>query len=371
MTSETLYDWLVLRTIRGLNERMLLRAVQHFDGPHGVRHASVRELEALGMKRAVAEAVAMGPDPETEIRIRRTMQRMAECRVEVVSIVDPGYPARLAMIADPPLLLYYTGPFFPRTDQAVAIVGTRRASHAGCALTEELSYNLATLGLTIVSGLARGIDAAAHRGALKANGRTEAVLGCGLDRTYPPEHRQLRQQIEGNGAVLSEWPVGEPPRPYHFPRRNRVISGLSLGVVVTEASRASGALITARFAVEQNREVFAVPGSIKDNRHQGAHWLIQQGAKLVEGPDDVLEELRPQLDLPQDDQVNTQRGAQTETMLSREERDIYAMVSDDPISVDDILAQAPFFPAEVMSILLALELKGLIRQVPGAAYVRT
>ena len=192
--------------------------------------------------------------------------------------------------------MYYTGSFQTCDQQALAIVGARKGSHAGRAFTRTLSGDLATLGFTVVSGLARGIDADAHQGALTAGGRTLAVLGCGIDRTYPPEHHTLRHQIEQHGAVLSEFPMGTAPQSFHFPQRNRIISGLSLGVVVTEATLKSGSLITARMALEQNREVFAVPGHVTHPLSHGPHRLIQQGAKLVQKPWDIVEEILPMLE---------------------------------------------------------------------------
>lgn len=265
-----------------------------------------------------------------------------------------------------------TGRLEEADDHAIAIVGTRHATAGGRAFTEELSRNLASLGFTIVSGLARGIDAAAHRGALNASGRTLAVLGCGVDRTYPPEHRLLREQIEASGAVLSEFPVGTPPRGYHFPRRNRVISGLSLGVVVTEAAKQSGSLITARLASEQNREVFAVPGHVKHEMARGPHSLIKQGAKLVEDSEDILEELVPQLEDPFRDRLMQRVRPQDITLpqLVDQELTIYNCLSFDPLSIETVISQARLRPAEVMSILLSLELKGFVRQLPGPEYIR-
>lgn len=239
-------------------------------------------------------------------------------------------------------------------------------------MTQELSQRLAEMGFTIVSGLARGIDAAAHRGALAAKARTIAVVGCGVDRTYPPEHRQLREDVEGHGAVVSELPLGSPPLPYHFPRRNRIISGLSLGVIISEADLKSGALITARFALEQNREVFAVPGAVRNGKHRGAHSLIKQGAKLVEEAQDVVEELLPQLDERFRDRVKNAGFQETVApALPANEQRVLALFQDEPVSIDEVLAEAPFDRAEVMSLLLTLELRGCIQQAPGSCYIRS
>lgn len=368
----SLEAWLALRSVKGLSDATLFRLIQRFGSPEAIQRTSIRDLVQNGLSSSVAEAIHRGPEREPLGRIRQELRLVEKGKLSIVSVLDQGYPRRLAMIPDPPPLLYLTGGWTQADDHALAIVGTRNATPGGSAFTEALSQNLASLGFTIVSGLARGIDAAAHRGALKGAGRTVAVLGCGIDRTYPPEHRALRKEIESNGAVLSELPLGSPPRPYHFPRRNRVISGLCFGVVVTEATSRSGALITARFAVEQNREVFAVPGAVKEKRHQGPHGLIKQGAKLVEDFRDILEELLPQLDPPFRDRLRTVEPVQPPSRpdLVGPEREIYEVLSHEPSLVDEILAQARFSPAEVMSILLTLELKGHIRKLPGSHYIR-
>ena len=277
------------------------------------------------------------------------------------------------MIPDPPPLLYKTGQLQGADHNAIAIVGSRRGTPAGCAFTRQLSGELAALGFTIVSGLARGIDAAAHEGALEGSGRTVAVLGCGIDRTYPLEHRKLRNQIEANGAVLSEFPPGTAPRGYHFPQRNRLISGQCLGVVVTEAATQSGSLITARLASEQNREVFAVPGALTNTMSRGPHSLIKQGAKLVEGPNDILEELLPQLEDSFRDRISGRTAPSTPKppQLEQEEQALYDLISLEPIPTEELISKGCLSPAEVISILLSLEVKGLIRQLPGAQYIRT
>ena len=225
-----------------------------------------------------------------------------------------------------------------------------------------------------MSGLARGVDHAAHQGALVcSSGRTVAVLGCGIDQTYPREHQSLRQKIESQGAVLSEFSPGSAPYGYHFPQRNRVISGMSLGVVVTEATEKSGSLITAKMALEQNREVFAVPGAVTNSMSRGPHQLIKQGAKLVERIDDILEELVPQLE----NQVHD-RKIQTSSVsrnqhpeLGKEEQALYNRISLEPMTLEDILSQGSDSPSEVMSLLLSLEIKGVIRQIAGSQYIRT
>ena len=370
---DALEPWFALRAVPGLSDSTLVKLVRCFGSPENVFQASISELtQASGISSSLASAIRTGPDFHSHKKIRQELDRIRTEHWSVITVLDAHYPSRLSLIPDPPSLLYVQGTFCPEDHFALAIVGARRASPGGMAFTQELSGNLAALGFTIVSGLARGIDAAAHQGALTARGRTLAVLGCGLDRTYPPEHRTLRGQIQQQGVVLSELSLGAPPLPYHFPRRNRIISGLSLGVIVAEANLKSGSLITARFALEHNREVFAVPGSVKSTRHQGPHSLIKQGAKLVESCDDVLEEVLPQLDGSFQDRVINARLPRplTPPAVSTQEQDVYNVIGEDAISVDEILTQAPFLPAEVMSILLSLELKGLVKQEPGSLYVR-
>ena len=276
------------------------------------------------------------------------------------------------MIPDPPPMLYVTGNVQEADHQALAVVGSRKSTPAGEAFTRQLSGDLAALGFSIVSGLARGIDAAAHQGALKGGGRTLAVLGCGIDQTYPPEHRKLREQVENRGAVLSEFPPGTTPRGYHFPQRNRIISGLCLGVIVTEAAEQSGSLITARLASEQNREVFAVPGAVTNSMSRGPHRLIKQGAKLVEGPGDILEEVVHQLEDPFRDRVCSQVSPSAPPLpaITQEEQALYRVISLEPIPLEELISQSSLTVTEVMSILLSLEMKGFVKQLPGTQYIR-
>ena len=250
-----------------------------------------------GLSVPVAERVHAPLDSQVCLTIERELETLKSSSFSVITILDSGYPQRLRTIPDPPPLLYVSGAFDKRDDLAIAIVGSRKATPAGSLLTQELSRSLASIGFTIVSGLARGVDKSAHQGALEcSSGRTVAVLGCGIDQTYPVEHKRLRTQIETQGAVISEFPFGAAPHGYHFPQRNRIISGLSVGVVVTEATEKSGSLITARLALEQDREVFAVPGAVTSKMSRGPHRLIKQGAKLTENIEDIVEELLPQLD---------------------------------------------------------------------------
>ena len=371
---QSIRAWLTLQGIRGLKPGILSNLLHRYGSPEAVQSASFNDLLSEGgVTTAVAKAIVEKPDAERLSQIDQDIQSIEQGKFSILTILDPDYPPRLKMIPDPPPLLYMTGQLNQADHQAIAVVGSRRGTPAGCVFTRQLSEQLAEIGFTIVSGLARGIDAAAHEGALKSSGRTIAVLGCGVDKTYPPEHRKLRDHIETRGAVLSEFSPGTPPRGYHFPQRNRLISGLCLGVVVTEAAAKSGSLITARFASEQNREVFAIPGSLSNVMSRGPHSLIKQGAKLVEGPDDIIEELLPQLESPMCDRIKDPSPSPISESpdLEAEEQAVYDQISLEPITLEEIITQGCLSAAEVLSILLSLEMKGLIRQLPGTQYIRS
>src|SRR2546422_2505689 len=286
-----------------------------------------------------------------------------------IALGDERYPELLRAIYDPPAVLYCDGSVEPGDRQAVAIVGSRQATPYALRITETLAGELSALGFTILSGFARGIDAAAHRAALAAGGRTIAVLGCGLDVDYPPGHASLHAEIAGSGAVLTEFAPGTPPRATNFPRRNRIISGLALGVVVVEAAEDSGSLITARLALEQGREVFAVPGSIDAPTSRGPHGLLKQGAKLVETVDDIVEELLPQLDRPLQTLKSEPIAALPEHVeLSPSERTVLDLISREPLHLDDLTERSRLTTPAVAGILLGLELKALVKQLPGQRY---
>ncbi len=372
MSNRSLRPWLILRAISGVGDAILLKLVQAFGSPDAVLSAPQMALEEVGCRVPLVEAIQRGPDSAAVERLDRELAELRDRQITVLTYLDPEYPAPLKTIPDPPPLLYLQGTLLESDRQAVAIVGTRKVSAAGRVLAEELACELARMGFTIVSGLARGVDAAAHRGALAGQGRTLAVMGCGLDRTYPADHRQLRTAIERQGAVLSELPLGSAPHSYHFPRRNRIISGLSLGVVVTEATVESGSLITARLAGEQGREVFAVPGFVKAENSRGPNSLLKDGARLVESAQDVLDELLPQLDATFRERLGARAGVDRQPVarLGADEALVYDALSVLPQSVDEVIRRSGLPAAQVAALLLSLELKNCIRQLPGNEYVR-
>lgn len=364
---------LSLRAIKGLGDRTVCRLLEAFQSAEAVLAASEEALAATGfLSPAAVEAIRRGPDRIALDGIDREVTKLERSGTSLLTFLDSTYPYRLRMIPDPPPLLYVRGNLTETDHVAVAIVGARQASPEGILVTEQFSRELASVGFTIVSGLARGIDGSAHRGALQT-GRTVAVLGCGIDRTYPPEHRRLRAQIEESAAVLSEFPLGTPPQGYHFPRRNRIISGMSIGVLVTEASEQSGSLITARLAAEQGRDVWAIPGSIRKATSRGVHGLIKQGAALVENPMDIVREVVPQVG----DEFRArlqQREARScdasgGSPLDHDELAIAKLLGDAVTDVDDLIVRSGWPVAHVMNVLLSLELKGCVRQLPGNCFV--
>jgi DNA processing protein len=371
MDAVSLTAWLTLQAVDGVGDRTLVRMVQAFGSPEAVLAASADDLVGRGCTPEMAANVRQGPDAKVRQQIDRQVKTVERLRIRVLTIFDRTYPERLRTIADPPPLLYVTGRLTQDDHVAVAIVGGRRATPVGRSVTEEIARDLAAAGVTIVSGLARGIDASAHRGALAAKGRTIAVLGCGIDRTYPPEHDALRRSIESHGAVISELPVGAPPQSHHFPRRNRIISGLSLGVLVSEAATDSGSLITAKLALEQGREVFAVPGSVREAECRGSNALIRDGAKLTERAQDILEEILPQVEtrLRASASGETSQGAWRGD-LEGEDALVYDALSYEAQAVDAVIERTGLSPAKVVSVLLSLELRGRVRQLPGQHYIR-
>jgi DNA processing protein len=329
--------------------------------------AQLEEVDKIGPKTAAAIT-----DCRKEEILERELKLMAQAGARAVSYLDDDYPENLKQIYDPPVILYVKGGLVPEDKFSVAIVGSRRASGYGLRTAERLGMELAARGITVVSGMARGIDAAGHRGALKAGGRTIAVLGSGLANIYPPEHIKLSDQItESGGAVVSEFPMGCEPYKDNFPRRNRIISGLSLGVIVVEAAKGSGALITTDFALEQGRELFAVPGNAGSSTSSGTNMLIRQGARLVESADDVIEELGGMI---KGHMKSRKEAAVTGVSLNPDldgpQKKIFEYLGDTPLSVDEIIGETELPAPEAAGALMRLEIKGLVRRLPGQSYVR-
>ena len=337
--------------------RMLLSA---FDGDLATAwNADVEALRAAGLDRR-----AMDNLQETRATrdLDAEMERICAQGVSVLTWEDEAYPGLLGQIYDPPPVLYLKGQLLPEDEWAVAVVGTRAATTYGKEVATRIAGGLARNGVTIISGLARGIDSTAHRAALDAGGRTIGVLGCGLDIIYPPENRRLAAQIIQQGALASEYPLGTPPEGGNFPPRNRIISGMSLGTVIVEAGRRSGALITADFASEQGRDVFAVPGNIFRRASQGTNALIQDGAVPVLSVEDILEALNLSM-------VSQQRAARAIIPENETESRLLEYLSADPVHVDEIGQQVGLPISDVTSALALMELKGMVRQVRGMHYV--
>lgn len=352
--------WTLLTKVGQIGPARFGRLLDHFGSAEAAWNASLLDLAAAGLDRRAIESLQQlraRVDPEAEWR------KIERCGVEVVTLDDPAYPSRLREIADPPPVLYVRGTLAPDDEWAIAVVGTRRATAYGQQVTERIVGEVARAGVTIVSGLALGIDTHAHRAALAAGGRTLAVLGSGLDRVYPSENSRLAARIAEQGAVISEFPLGTKPDAVNFPRRNRIVSGLARAVLVVEADHKSGAMITATCAGEQGRDVFAVPGSILSPLSAGPHQLIKEGAKLVSEAADILEELRLTA-------VVEERAARQELPADPTEATLLGLLSHEPTHVDDLTRAAGLPAAVVTATLTLLELKGLARQLGPMQYVR-
>ncbi|GAB1422118.1 DNA-processing protein DprA [Anaerolineales bacterium] len=332
------------------------------DNPERIWHISLPELLALGFSQTFAESFI---EQRKKINLELELEKLHKVGAHLVSFQDPNYPSNLNNLTDSPPILYVKGTLIPEDKQAIAIVGTRKPSKYGRDVSLSIAKQLAEQGITIVSGLAQGIDAAAHFGAIKAQGRTIAVLGNGIDRFYPRENENLARDICKHGAVISEYPIGMPPMKENFPRRNRIISGLSLGVIIPEAPESSGALITASYAAEQGREVFAVPSNIFSPSGRGSNRLIQDGAKLIMRITDVLEEIKVQYS----EKIVAQH-VQEIVPENDMEKAILNLVGAEPIHIDDIIRHTGLNVQMVSSTLTLLELKGTIEMVGHMQYCR-
>lgn len=358
--------WIALNLIDGLGHIRIRNLLKRFREPKKVFSATMSELlEVPNINKNIAERIKSFSDTCLE----KELSLIKERGLSVITSEDKDYPSNLKLIYDPPPVLYIQGEIEKRDRLAIAIVGTRRCSYYGRKTADLLSYELTSRGFTIVSGMARGIDTASHRGALKAGGRTIAVLGSGLARIYPAENKELAVKIGKSGALISEFPLLTAPDRRNFPQRNRVISGLSLGVVVIEAPDKSGALITADLALEQGREVFAIPGNVDQPASSGTLRLIKQGAKLVTEGDDVIEELGALINLlPKKKEEKGEKVVSTEG-LKGEERRIYHLLTTSPQHIDEIIKRSNLSASTAAGLLMTLELKGLLKQLPGKFYV--
>jgi len=379
MSRHDLTYWIALKSIEGVGNLGFKNLVDALGNPRNVFDASIQTLKVIpgiGEKTAAhIKDFQQWQDADKSLEVTERLQ------ANIVTYRDPLYPHNLLNIYDFPVFLYVRGDL-REEDTNIAVVGSRMATTYGKFSTERLCRELALKGITIVSGLARGIDSAAHRGALAGKGRTIAVLGCGLDVVYPSENEKLFNEIAENGAVITEFPPGTPPSAPNFPSRNRIISGISLGVVVVEAGEKSGSLITARIALDQGREVFAVPGNIDSAGSRGTHQLIKQGAKLIENVDDILDEILPQINdgtrrhVPHEknnrrdiaDISKMNHGVVMNT-LNDAEKAVLNCISSKKADVDTLIVSTGLKAGDVLNILLNLELKGLVEQLPGKTYI--
>lgn len=361
--------FLLLHLTCDLGVRRLKRLLDLFETPRHLLDADEPALaEAGGLRPEAAARLAQARHQSA--RLADELERAEQERIRILLWGDADYPPILETIADPPLALYVKGNATVLSAPSAAVVGTRRASLYGLRCAEQLAYDLADRGFCIASGLAKGIDAAAHRGALKARGNTVAVLGSGLCRVYPSENRKLAEEIAARGAVISEFPLAAEPEPYHFPRRNRIISGLSRVVIVVEASDRSGAILTADYGLDQGREIFAVPGPIDSPNSSGTHRLIKEGARLLTGVEDVLYALNVPDPANKSASSSEAAAASPEALSATERKVLAAIAKDEATDIDTLAARTEFSIAVLAAPLLRLEMKRLIRQLPGRCFVR-
>jgi DNA processing protein len=342
--------------------------LEHFgEAPAILRAPRAQLLQAKGIGEETADSIASW---EKTIDLAAELKRIQEFNCRIVTQADPEYPELLRQIYDPPIVLYVKGQLSLKDKNSVAMVGSRMTTHYGIEVARKLAYQLAYLGVTVVSGGARGIDSAAHQGALSGKGRTIAVLGTGINIVTPPENVELFQRITEHGALVTQFPFNRPPDKQSFPIRNRIVAGMTLGTVVVEANLTSGALITANFAVEYGRQVFAVPGRIDSPRSKGCHDLIKKGAKLCEGAEDILSEFEYLFPVSNKPPSAGETGVLPALELSPNEQKAYDTLSNEEITIDDVIRKSGL-PASAASVaLLSLEMKRLIRQLPGKLFVK-
>ena len=371
-------EWLALALTPGLGPTKARKLVEHFGSPEAVFRASLTELEATGIQAVSAQSVATGKSAELA---REELARAAAAGATVISMDDPSYPPRLKEIYDPPLVLYVRGSVDVLTKPGIAMVGTRHPTPYGSGMAERLACDLAAHGLVIISGMARGVDTASHRGAIAAKGKTLAVFGTGVDVIYPKENSRLSEQILAlGGALISEFPLGTFAAPQNFPIRNRILSGMSVGVLVVEAAEYSGTRITARCALEQNRDVFAVPGNVTNKNSWGPNTLIKQGAKLVATWEDVWEELPTEVRLaltpatsPESPGASSASLFPEEGLPPHEKRILSLLKADEATHIDELVErlETEMSSSEIFAALFELELAGKVRQMPGKNFVKS
>lgn len=360
--------WLAINKIPNIGPVTIKKLWQHFGSIESVWKADEKDLAKIeGISKSAIKSFLKN---KGQIDLDMEWEAIKRAKIKVLTLEDDEYPKPLKNIYDPPPALYIKGEDIKPDIKALAIVGTRRASRYGKEMAKKLAYELASLGIVVVSGMALGIDTHAHEGALEANGKTIAVFGCGVDIIYPSSNRDLAKKIELSGTVVSEFPLGTGIEKGHFPRRNRVIAGLALGTIVVEGHYDSGAMITAKYALEEGREVFAVPGSIEIDQSKGPHWLIKQGAKLIETVEDILEEL-PLITAKRisDSKLKKHRQERDYSNLSDDERKIVAVLSLEPKYIDNISVETGLSTPQVSSLLMMLEVNKIVRQLPGKMFV--
>jgi len=361
----SLTAWFRLRSVPGVGNYLFKRLMDRFDSPEGVFQSSIDALQSVdGISRRLAAAIKGHPLTSA---VKKELALIARSDYSIITMNDPGFPGLLLEIPDPPPFLYVYGDLGNGV-RNIAVVGSRSATDYGRVTAQKLCSEMASAGFTIVSGLALGIDTAAHQGALAAGGRTIAVLGTGLEQVYPAANRHLCHQIAKSGAVITELPLKAGPDAQHFPVRNRIISGISLGTVVVEAARKSGSLITARLAAEQNREVFAVPGNVNSAKSVGTHFLIKQGAKLVETVDDIFEEFPQAVTHPTAASSTAGTEWRQGPPLSSEEQRVLSALGPYPIHIDALVRNLDTEPGKLSAVLMQMELKGLVEQTPGKMF---
>ena len=356
--------WLALNSLPDIGPVVARRLLSAFGSPENIFQMPVEDLrrvEGVGENRVKGITVFNKWDA-----IQKEIDSAELRDVKFITLNDSAYPEALKRIHDAPLVLYVKGGMMESDKYAVAMVGSRTSTAYGMEVAEKMAHKLALSGLTVVSGMARGIDTASHKGALKAGGRTIAVLGSGIDVPYPASNRGLMREVQSSGAVISEFPFGTPPNKENFPRRNRIISALSFGIIVVEAALDSGSLITVGYALEQGKEVFAVPGNVTSRSSRGTNDLIKKGAKLVENAGEVINELRPQLKgVLREDNVNT---AKKLPEMTDDERALYNYLDTEPRHIDTIIREIRMTTGKALSLLLNLELKGIVRQTQGKLF---